>query len=298
VAATRGLERGRVGSEQVDAAYRQDLSDFVAVQQEAEVDFFSDGLLRWQDHFRPLADAAELSTRTLTRWFDNNAFYRTPELDGAVQPPAGISNIVPDSLVPTPRVATLPSPYMFSRAVNAKGDRNALMLDLARDLLRPAAQQLEAAGCRLIHLQDPWLGYFGIDPTDRAPLERALDSLGTGLRADVVFHVYFGDAGPHLDWLRRLPVHAIGVDLVATDLSSLGGHWEIGLLAGCIDGRSSIVESAAHTATVVRRVADRAQPPALFISTSCDLEFLPREIAAEKVRVLGSAAHRLRQLDG
>jgi methionine synthase II (cobalamin-independent) len=295
VAATRGLERGRVTPETVDAAYRQDLVDFVAVQQEAELNFFADGLLRWQDIFRPLVEAAGLSARTLTRWFDNNAFFRAPEVDGALRPLDAIDAIAPDSVVPSPRVATLPSPYMFSRAAATAGDRNALMLDVAQNLLRPAAEQLARSGCRLVHLQEPWLGFFGIESSDRAPLGRALEAITSGLDADVVLHVYFGDAGPHLDWLRRLPVHAVGVDLMETDVSALGGRWETGLLAGCIDGRRSILESATDTAAAIRHIADHTQPPRLYVSTSCDLQLLPRDVAAQKVRALGAAVRHLRE---
>ena len=46
VAATRGLERGRTTPDEVEAAYRADRDDFVEVQRDAGMDFFSDGLLR------------------------------------------------------------------------------------------------------------------------------------------------------------------------------------------------------------------------------------------------------------
>ena len=170
------------------------------------------------------------------------------------------------------------------------------MLDLVRDLLRPAIEILVASGCRLVHLQEPWLGFFGIDHSDRAPLERALDALSSGLDAGVVLHVYFADAGPHVDWLRGLPVHAVGVDLVETEVSSLGTKWETGLLAGSIDGRSSVLESSAEITKVIRRVAEQTQPARLYVSSSCDLELLPRDIAAQKVLVLGSAARQLHEL--
>ena len=80
VAATRGLERGRTGPEEVSAAYAQDRADFIQVQREAGLDYSSDGLLRWQDVFRPLVDSTSgLDAHTLVRWFDNNSFFRAPE---------------------------------------------------------------------------------------------------------------------------------------------------------------------------------------------------------------------------
>lgn len=293
VATTRGLERRRVTQAEAEVAYEQDLADFVEVQQQAHVDYFSDGLLRWQDIFRPLALAADMPARILTRRFDNNAFFRAPEID------AGRSHVdpaalpVPEALVPHPRVATLPSPYMFSRAAVTSADRDGLMRELARDVLRPAAARLAAAGCELIHLQEPWLAYHGIDRSSVPALERALAEVGEGLDARIVLHLYFGDAAPFLDWLRRMPVHAVGVDLVETDHRSLGAGWEIGLLAGCVDGRSSVVEDVDRTAELVRRVAETAQPPVLYVSSSCDLDLLPREVAQQKVLSLGRAVQRI-----
>ena len=296
VAATRGLERGRVTQAEVDGAYREDLDDFVQVQKQARLDFFSDGLLRWQDIFRPLAHAAGVPARILTRWFDNNAFFRAPELETTLGSRDVILDaIVPDGSVPLPRVGTLPSPYMFSRAAATHADRNQLMLDIARDVLQPAARVLAGAGCRLIHLQEPWVGFFGIEGGDVAPFERALAALGDGVDAGIVLHVYYGDAGRFADWLRRLPVHAVGVDLVETDLAALGTGWEVGLMAGCVDGRSSIVEDEERTAELVRQVAEMVQPPVLYVSSSSDLELLPRDVARLKVQCLGGAVRRLTQ---
>jgi 5-methyltetrahydropteroyltriglutamate--homocysteine methyltransferase len=295
VAATRGVERARVTATEVDDAYYGDLADLVRVQREAGLDLFSDGLLRWQDIFRPLAEAAGMRTNVLTRWFDNNAFYRAPEIGDTVPVVDSVDRIVPDPIVPEPRVATLPSPYLFSRMALAKRDRNQVMLELAATVLRPAAQQLAAAGCTLIHLQDPWLGFFGIEAADRTALEQALGAISSAVDAHVVLHVSFGDAGPQLDWLRRLPVHAVGVDLVETDINSLGTDWEIGLVAGCIDGRSSVVESPEAIADALQHVAESTRTPVLYASSSCELELLPRTVADRKVLVLGAAAQRLRE---
>jgi len=295
VAATRGLERRRVAEADVDAAYRDDLTDFIDAQQQARLDFFSDGLLRWQDIFRPLAHASGVPARILTRWFDNNAFFRAPEMETPLTPHDVATSILPDERVPLPRVGTLPSPYMFSRAASTHSDRNQLMLDIARHILRPTAVALAAAGCRLIHLQEPWVGFFGIDRHDVTSFERALDVLGDGVDAGIVLHVYYGDAGRFAEWLRRMPVHAVGVDLVETDLASLGSGWEIGLMAGCIDGRSSLIEDEERTAELVRRAAEMVQPSVLYVSSSSDLELLPRDVARLKVQCLGGVVERLKQ---
>jgi 5-methyltetrahydropteroyltriglutamate--homocysteine methyltransferase len=292
VAATRDLERGRTSEEAVEAAFSDDRDAFVALQRGGGLGFFSDGLLRWQDLFRPLVEASTgLDADGLARWFDNNAFYRTPDVSAppvlSVEPAvfAGL-----DAL-PRPRMATLPSPYLFFRAARGLG-----VVEAAEALLRPAAEFLVARACALIHLQEPWIGFHGIEDAEWASFEKALGVLTEGLSATVVLHVFYGDAEPLLDRLRRLPVAAVGVDLVETDAGAVGTHWETGLLAGCVNGRSTVLEDVDATAEVVARVTERAGPPRLFLSSASELELLPQTLAAEKVRLLGAVTARAREV--
>jgi 5-methyltetrahydropteroyltriglutamate--homocysteine methyltransferase len=296
VAATRGLDRGRTDREAVDRAFDGDLDAFVQVQREAGLDFFSDGLLRWQDIFRPLTQALRARPHTLVRWFDTNTFFREPEISGGLNSVPDANGVVPGQSVPRPRVASLPSPYMFSRAVKTEQDRNQLMVELAARVLRPAIDAAVAGGAALIHLEDPWLGYTGIGAPDWAPLAEALELLHRDLEATLAFHVYFGDAGPHIEHLRRLPVDAIGVDLIETDVAELGADWDKGLVAGIMDGRSSILESLDNTVEVARHLADTVRPRNLYLSSNCELAFLPTGVAERKVRRLGEAAHKVKEL--
>jgi 5-methyltetrahydropteroyltriglutamate--homocysteine methyltransferase len=296
VAATRGLDRGRTSQNEVDAAFDADIDDLIAAQREAGLDYFTDGLLRWQDIFRPLVDAAPgLDARTLVRWFDNNSFFRAPQVIGELAVEALPAVFDRDAAVPEPRLATLPSPYLFSRAAQYDGDRNGLMLEVAREILRPAVEALVARGYGVIHLQEPWIAYHGIDG-DWGEFEKALMELRDASSGSaLVLHTYFGDAGPHADRLRSLPVDAVGVDFVATDLGSLGANWSVGVLAGCVDGRSSPVETADGTAAFVQRVAETLQPPVLYVSSSCELEFLPKDVARQKLLRLGEVSAILKE---
>jgi 5-methyltetrahydropteroyltriglutamate--homocysteine methyltransferase len=299
VAATRGLERGRVTQHDVDERYDVDLEIFIRTQQEAGLDYYSDGMLRWDDVFRPLVEACSgLEARALIRWFDNNSFFRAPEVLSALRTDAGMARLVPSPGVPEPRLACLPSPYLFSRAADVRGDRNALMREIASHLLRPAVETLVERGCHLIHLQEPWLAYFGIEPDDWEVFERALGELREAApaeRATLVLHTYFGDVAPFADRLRGLPVDAIGVDAVETDLASLRGPWKTGLLIGCLDGRSSVIEAVDPSVRLMRNVAEALEPSALYLSSNCELEFLPSEVAARKVFRLGEIARAVKE---
>jgi 5-methyltetrahydropteroyltriglutamate--homocysteine methyltransferase len=296
VAATRGIDRGRVGSDAVERAFADDLAAFVRVQKDAGMDFFSDGLLKWQDIFRPLTEALGVKPHTLVRWFDTNTFFREPELSGRLAAPANPDGVAPDASVPRPRVTTLPSPYMFSRAARTDQDRNQLMVALAQQVLRPAIDAAVAAGSELIHLEDPWLGYSGITREDWAPLGEALQILHRDLQATLAFHVYFGDAAPHIDELLKLPVDALGVDLVQTDVKALGSGWNKGLVAGVINGRSSILESPKDLVDVAHHLAETVRPRSLYLSSNCELGYLPTVVAEQKVQRLGEAARKVKEL--
>jgi methionine synthase II (cobalamin-independent) len=185
---------------------------------------------------------------------------------------------------------------MFSRAAHTDQDRNQLMVALAEQVLRPAIDAAVAAGSDLIHLEDPWLGYSGIAREDWAPLGDALTILHRDLKATLVFHVYFGDAGPHIDQLRQLPVDAIGVDLIQTDIKALGSGWDKGLVAGVINGRSSILESPKNLVEVARHLANTVRPRNLYLSSNCELGYLPTVVAEQKVQRLGEAAREVKEL--
>lgn len=108
VQATRDIERGRTTQEQVDQAFDSDSEEFLDLQRRAGLDFLSDGLLRWQDLFRPLVEGSEgMEAQVLVRWFDNNSFFRAPDLRGTPKL-TGLPPWVLQDGIPEPRVSTLP----------------------------------------------------------------------------------------------------------------------------------------------------------------------------------------------
>jgi 5-methyltetrahydropteroyltriglutamate--homocysteine methyltransferase len=299
IAATRDLERGRTTPDEVEARRADHTASLVELQCQAGLDVFSDGLVLWQDLFRPFTDACDgLEAGPLVRWFDTNSFYRAPVVSG--EPSLTHPERIPfDPDVPAPRVATLPSPLLFSRVAHlADGGttrRDTLLRRLTAEVLRPAADLLVAAGCSLVHLEEPWVVAHSVDEASWDALGAALDELRAGLGASVALHTSFGDAGPAMERLRALPVDALGVDLVDTDVEDLGRDWTVGLVVGCLNGRSSLVESVDATAKVATAAAERAGAPVLYLSSGTSLDLLPEPIAAEKVRVLGDAARTLRE---
>ena len=292
VAATRDLERGRTGPQVVERLFDEERAALVAWQREAGLDFLSDGLLRWQDIFRPLVEASPgLEAQTLVRWFDNNSFFRAPRVTGPLGP-VTVPLLLED--LPEPAVVTLPSPYLFSRAAEADGDRDELLERVAHEVLAPVVERSARDG-RVIHLQEPWLAFFGIDETSWAPFARGLRAIRDAAGgAPLVLHTYFGDVGPHAERLRAFPVDAVGIDFVETDVDALPSPWGTGLLVGCIDGRRSVLEAPDVTAKLVDHLVERLRPGPVYLSSGSDLELLPRDLAEAKIRLLGEVAAQVR----
>jgi 5-methyltetrahydropteroyltriglutamate--homocysteine methyltransferase len=256
----------------------------------------SDGLLTWQDLFRPLVNSSDgLEAQVLVRWFHNNSFFRAPAVRGRPVFREG-SEWFEQNGFPEPRVATLPSPFLFSRAAQSDQDRDALMRDLARDVLAPAAGRLVAAGSSVIHLEEPWLPSFGIEDSSLEALEQSLGPIREATEdAVLVLHLYYGDAGPYVERLRRFPVDAVGIDFTETDLQNLPAPLETGLVAGLLDGRRSVLEEPDELTGFVHEAVERLQPTSLYLSSGSDLELLGEKVARQKVEALGETARLVRE---
>lgn len=291
VAATRDLERGRTSAGAVADQVKIDTEALIDLQVQAGLDYISEGLLGWQDIFRPLVVAAEgMDPGPLVRWFDNNAFFRAPVVSGPVKASGVPPGMAGDLPAERGKIATLPSPFMFSRAAQGDLDPDRFMEEVATEVIAPAAADLAELGYDIVHLQDPWLGFYGIQDGSWDAFRNAISVVKEATDAELHLHVFFGDIAPLLDQLRSFPVDVLGVDFLETDIEVLGSDLPFGLLAGCIDGRSSVVESTSSVVDFVRRLIEQVEPSSLFLASNSPLELLPETVARIKVETLGDAA--------
>jgi 5-methyltetrahydropteroyltriglutamate--homocysteine methyltransferase len=261
VQATRDLDRGRTTEAAVQDQREVDLRSFLDAQREAGLDYLSDGLLNWQDIFRPFDEAARgLEPGPLTRFLNTNTFYRAPavtEEAPTLVEPLGEPYFRIGDLPRNRWVVTLPSPHALAEF--AAGD------------LEPRAFD------------------GGIDVY---PLSDALDALQSPL--PVALQLPFGDSGDVLGELVELDVEAIGVDLYATDLEALPRPFPKTLLAGVVDARNSLVEEPGDLAEFGRQLLEKLEGELHFVPNG-DLQFVPEKIARQKVLRLGEAARILKE---
>jgi 5-methyltetrahydropteroyltriglutamate--homocysteine methyltransferase len=283
VQATRDLDRGRVTNEAVDEQLADDFRELVAVQERAGLTLLSDGLLRWQDHYRPLAEgSAGLEARPLTRFLDTNTFFRAVLVEGE----PSLRDPIPPPELPAGRwLATLPSPYSFSRA--AGGDASARAL--AANVLAPQIEAYADAGCAQVVLSDPFVARDG----NVKELVSSLAELPR--RTPLVLQLPFGDAARVLGDLAEAPVEAIGVDFYSTSLDAIPTDYPKEIMAGVIDSRSSALEDPAEITSFVGELLQR-KPAGLSLSVNGDLQFVPVSIAREKIARLGRSQSQLAEV--
>lgn len=295
IEATRALDRGRVGPEEVERALAEATAAIVSVQVEAGLGYVLDGMLRWQDLLRPFSDGIPgMLPGPLTRWFDNNTFYRRPVVRGRLEPTgrAVLPLVARQALAGRRWMAVLPSPFALLALSegHAYGDRDELLRDLAA-VIRAEAQALASAGAAYLQFNDPAL----VARPEQVGRARAAMEIATdGLAIRTALHTYFGDPAAVLPELLRFPVDEVGLDLYAADLRSLRGDARGKVvLAGVIDGRNSLLEDPRAAAETARRLAEAVRADDVAVVPSCDLEFLPWSVAMEKTRRLGETARIL-----
>ena len=289
VQATRDLDRSRTTEEAVAAQQDADLRAFLDVQREAGLDYLSDGLLNWQDIFRPFDEAAEgLHPGPLTRFLNTNTFYRAPAVEmerpRLVEPLAEPFFRIGD--LPRERwVATLPSPHALAEWAAGEIEPRAV----AEGVLGPQIRWLAGNGCAYVVLQETAL----FDRrSDLYGLSEALEALASPL--PLALQLPFGDAGDVLGELLELPIDAIGVDFYATDVAALPRPFPKTLLAGVVDARNSLLEKSEELAGFGRSLIEEMEGTELHLVPNGDLQFVPEKIAREKVLRLGAAARILK----
>jgi 5-methyltetrahydropteroyltriglutamate--homocysteine methyltransferase len=276
VQATRDLDRGRATREAVDEQFTRDLDAFVRAQEEAAVDLLADGMLGWQDLFRPLVEAsAGLRLGPLTRFLDTNTFYRAAR--GTGEPPRLERPLDERYVAPLAgrRLVTLPSPFAFAIASGLS------QRELAERVLKPQLEDL--VDVELVVLAEPFLARAA-DP-DLDALADALAVVAGG--PALALQLTFGDAGPLLPRLAELPVDGLGIDFYATRLDAVPAGLDKLVLAGVVDGRGSLLEEPREIAEFAARLATRAERIAL--TPNGDLQFVSERVAREKVARLGRA---------
>lgn len=291
------LDRGEITRDELAKIADEVTIEVLDEQADAGLDLVTDGQIRWEDEQTYLArEMTGISINGLIRWFDTNMYFRQPVIEGDVawQRPITVRDYafaVEHSQKPVKPVLT--GPYTLAQLSIDKryNDNESLALAFA-DALNREAKALQEAGATLIQFNEPAILK---QKDDIASFAKVCARLVDGLTAETSLYLYFGDIEGIYDEVQHLPFDLIGLDFVmgAANAALLeGATFKKKLGLGIIDARNTRLESPDQIAEQIRRLSDGIDPDNVHVSPSAGLEFLPREVAQEKLRLLAEGVRK------
>lgn len=305
---TRAYERGRIGQKKLEESFEAATESLIKAQISAGLNYIADGMLRWQDLLRPFTENLKgITVGGLTRWFNNNTFYRKPIITDCIEREKDVVvNMTHVERLPKnlPWKAILPAPYTFvSLSENQYYKDEAEFMFRVAGIINEEIRSLAEAGFGYIQLSDPALVYEPSAPKSKkdklALVNDVLEIAVKGTPTKTCLQTFFGDFSKILPEALDFPVDHLGIDLYETDFEKLKEYsFEKGVALGLLDSRSSLVEQPRELVAVAKEIIEsiyRSNIGEVFICPNCDLDFLPWEKAEEKMKALNSVAKRLRE---
>lgn len=294
------LDRGEITRAAFAEIERNVIRQVIGEQESTGLDIVTDGQIRWNDpvsHQTRSLDNVQITG--LLRFFDTNFYFRQPLVTGPIKfresALAEEANLLIRTTQRTPKVV-LTGPYTLTALSKAQAgiyaERQALLEDYAETVAAEVAA-LVRTGVRRIQIDEPALVR---SPGDVEIVCQAL----TGLlkkQSDVTLELalYFGDAVPLLPQLAEFPVDSVTFDLtyspkLVDTLAARGFPLGVGL--GIVDARNTRPEETARLVPAIKKVAAKVQGDVV-LTTSCGLEYLPRDKARAKLKLLAELKERL-----
>ena len=293
-------QRKELNDAQLEDTQKEITRAIIAEQEAAGLDLISDGQIRWEDIVTPVAGKLEgFEINGLTRWFNNNTYYRRPILHKApkwTKPILAEQFRFAKSCTKRPVKAVLPGPYTFAYISEDKHFKSFSRFAKAMaEILNREAKALIDAGATFIQFDEPAVG-FG--KTDIKLAVQTLNAATQGLKAKTAVATYFGSLNGNLAPLMKAKVDVIGIDIVS-DPKSLKALKQSKitkeLALGCVDARNTKLESITELHAVINVVRKHVPLDRLYLNPNCGLEFLPHPQALAKIRRLAEAAKTYQQ---
>lgn len=287
-------ERQGATAEALQAAERALVRAALKEQEEAGLDLVTDGQVRWYDPISHLAGRlVGIELNGLLRFFDTNFYFRQPIVQEEIKRQNGLllsEYEFARANTTKPVKPVLTGPYTLARhsIVEYEGYKDLGALTLAyTQALATEIEALAHAGAEIIQIDEPAILKH---PADFPILQRALHFLNKHKgKAKLALYVYFGDPLPLYERLQQLPIDILGLDFtyspkLAERIVAVGGRKPLAL--GLVDGRNTRLEEPVGVAHLIDRLLLRVKGEPCYLNPSCGLEYLPRDRALAKLKLL------------
>jgi 5-methyltetrahydropteroyltriglutamate--homocysteine methyltransferase len=290
-------DKRQIKPEELEQVIGETVSRSLDDQLECGIDYPTDGQIRWSDLCSPFCEAVDgVESGGLRRFFDNNVYYRKPQIRSELKRSRKI--IADDlqflkSISSAPVKATLCGPISFADLSddNYYKDFEKLATEIAK-IIHEELIDLDKLGVEYIQLDEPSLP---LRPHDFEFFTQLLKMIFEDVRAKRGVAFYFNRMHDVVERLGELPVDFVAIDFISHPdiIYKLPPLDKIELHAGLIDARNLMLEEADVIEAKIELINARANPKEIVLTTSCGLEFLPRNYAKAKMRRLCEIAESL-----
>lgn len=304
VRARRLFAEGEIDEESLREAGDRATKEVLALQASLGLDLLVDGEMDRGDMTTFFAERLPgMEVSGLVRSYGNR-YYRKPVIVSDVKRdgPITVDRFrFAKGLAEKPLKAILTGPYtlMDWSFDEHYPSREACAMALAA-VVREEAEDLAKAGATDIQIDEPAISAR----PDELPLAaRALDVVTSGLRgkARTWTHVCYGELGPVLEPLLKLPVDGFLLELSNSGFDSLEA---IGRLlpgdrllgAGVLDSHSHLVESVACVRARIERVLAVVPAERVWLNPDCGLKTRTPDEARGKLQAMVDAAREVRSV--
>lgn len=295
-------ERGELSDEEFERVQAEVTREVIEEQVRAGLDLVTDGQVWWYDpisHFARKLNGCEVDG--LLRFFDTNFYFRQPVIVGDIsrRGPMVVEEFkLAKEVSKVPLKPILTGPYTLSKlSINRREVRFDGLLREFADAISREVGELEKAGADLIQIDEPAILK---NQNEFDLLKTAIEKVAANKdKAKLALYTYFGDAAPLYRKFVKLPVDMIGFDFtyspnLPNTIARLGCGKDLGL--GLIDGRNTKLESEKEVLAILKKLLPNIGSKYIHLSPSCGLgEYLPRNVAFEKLKNMASIAQKARE---
>lgn len=298
----RAYSRKKISLDELNEALEKESREIIELQLDLSYRYVTDGMLKWHDLLRPLAENLDgVKIDGLSRWFDNNLFYKKPMIMSEVKRKGDVlGEYIYPSDVPSGRFKLiLPDPFTFTSLSELKERRFDEVLFEVSKAMNEEIREIEMLlKLGQVQLSAPSLVWRKLDEDSLEMAKDAIDECFKGVSAERMIHLPFGDALNSFPQILDTRANVIGFDMTSTKLKELGEYRiDEGVGLGFVDGRNSLIEDVDFVKRKIEAYLEMNEPKVIYITPSCDLEYLPRNVADEKVRLLKRIVDELEEVE-
>lgn len=277
--------------------------EVIEEQIEAGVNLITDGMIRWEDGQTYIARGiGGFSINGLIRYFDSNTYFRQPVVEGELfwKGPITVKDyLFAKERSKVPMKAVLTGPYtlsVLSKDLYYK-EKGRLVMDLAK-ILTKEAKELVEAGAPWIQFDEPALLK---NKKDLPLVQQSYEEITRDLKGKTAVAFYFGNMEGIYPQILELPVDCISLDFVMGEKNFeilKKGSFDKVLGFGIVDARNTKMESVDEIVEKIGEIGKIVPFERLQVSPNCGLEFLPREVAYEKLVQMVKGVEKAREKYG